>query len=135
GSDFQISPLTSAIVQSAQARVFAGSTPQAQRSVGATAPDGSIATTGNPAFDQALGISGTMAQQARASLHQQLISRAQDLLANRLGAGAGFSDPELIGLTGANGPQTGGVPVFIQNVANNTTQSGVFNTVNATTTV
>ena len=29
GSDFQISPLTSAIVQSAQARVFAGSTLQA----------------------------------------------------------------------------------------------------------
>jgi hypothetical protein len=38
-------------------------------------------------------------------------------------------------LTGGSGPQTGGVPVLVQNIANNTTQSGVFNTVNATTTV
>jgi hypothetical protein len=135
--DFQISPLTAAIVQSAQARIFAGNATQAQqRGAAVTAPDGSITTTGNPAFDQALGISGTTAQQARSTLHQQLIARAQDLLARR-GAGttAAIGDAGFFGSTDPSGFQTGGVPVFVQNVTNSTTQTGVFNTVTATTNV
>jgi hypothetical protein len=132
--DFQISPLTSAIVQTAQARIFGGTGLQVpQRGAAVTAPN---TATGNPAFDQALGISGTMAQQARSTLHQQLVGRAQDLLARR-GAGGtvAVGDPSIFGSTDPSGFQTGGLPVFVQNVTNSTTQSGVFNTVTATTNV
>jgi len=134
--EINISPMTAALVQAAQARVFAGSPAlqqqqlQQQQLAAATAGG----STGNPSTDRLLGIPANAGGATRALVNQQLLARAQSFATrSAAGFGAGGGD---FGSSGGDpgGLAVGGVPV-VNNITNVTNQSGVFNTVTASTTI
>jgi hypothetical protein len=138
--EINISPMTAALVQAAQARVFAGSPAlqqqqlqqqqlQQQQLAGATAGG----STGNPSTDRLLGIPANPGGATRALVNQQLLARAQSFTRPSAGFGAGGGD---FGAGGGDpgGLVVGGVPV-VNNITNVTNQSGVFNTATANTTI
>ena len=133
--EINISPMTAAIVQAAQARVFAGSPtlqqPQLQQQLAGATAGGS---TGNPSTDRLLGIPANPGAATRTLVNQQLLARAQSF-ATRSAAGFGSGGGDF-GSSGGDpgGFVTGGVPV-VNNITNVTNQSGVFNTVTANTTI
>jgi hypothetical protein len=127
--EINISPMTAAIVQSAQARIFGGSALQQARGGAAAAQDGS---TGNPSMDRLLGTSSSRALAGQKALRDQLLARTEDLVARRASASGGFFDGG--GASDSSGLLVGGVPV-VNNVTNVTNQSGVITNVTATATV
>ena len=105
--EINISPMTSAIVQAAQARVFAGSPAlqqqQLQQQLAGAAAGGS---TGNPSTDRLLGIPANAGAATRALVNQQLLARAQSF-ATRSPGGLGSGGGDF----GSNGGDPGGLAV------------------------
>jgi len=109
--EINISPMTAALVQAAQARVFAGSPALQQQQLqqqlaGATAGG----STGNPSTDRLLGIPANAGAATRALVNQQHLARAQSVTRSSAGFGAGGGD---FGSSGGDpgGLAVGGVPL------------------------
>ena len=107
--EINISPMTAALVQAAQARVFAGSPALQQQQLQQLAAATAGGSTGNPSTDRLLGNPANAGAATRALVNQQLLARAQSFTRSAAGFGSGGGDFGSSGDPG--GLAVGGVPL------------------------